>query len=220
MNVRTLPVCAALLLTTTALQGQACLGLASLETRPMNLTVGAVFTDGVNGGDARFGFGTAKAFGGVSAQIAKTDGVSGTSKGAGVDGGLSYRIGTTKRAMLCPVASAQYIKSPDIDDGEGGTLEASGTGATAGLAIGGLVNTSSSVGFIPFTSLEAAYTRLSISSGGVSLSESDTYGILSAGVGIVFSPAVLLRPFIQVPLGLDGSDPRYGVGLSFAFGKR
>ena len=220
MNARVFPVCATILLSATAVQGQACLGLASLETRPMNLTINAEFMDGANGGDARFGFGTAKAFGGISVRIAKTDGVSGTTKGAGVDGGLSYRIGATKRVMLCPVASAEYLKTPDVDDGEGGTLEASGTGADAGLAIGGVVSTSSSVGFIPFASLRAAYARVSVSSGGASFSDSDTYGILSGGVGIVFTPAVLVRPFIQVPLGLDGADPSYGVGVSFAFGKR
>ncbi|MES3033157.1 MAG: hypothetical protein V4813_04080 [Gemmatimonadota bacterium] len=220
MNVRALPVCAALLLSTTVLKGQACLGLASLETRPMNLTVGAEFTDGQNGGDARFGFGTAKAFGGISARIAKTDGVSGTTKGAGVDGGLSYRVGATKRVMVCPVASAEYLKSPDIDDGDGGTVEVSGTGATAGLAIGGAVSTSSSVSFIPFAALQAAYARVSVSNGGTSFSDSDTYGLLSGGLGIVLTPTVLVRPFIQIPLGLDGADPSYGVGVSFGFGKR
>lgn len=159
MNVRTLPVCAALLLSATTMQGQACLGLASLETRPMNVTAGAVFTDGANGGDARFGIGTAKAFGGASAQITKVDGISGTAKGAGVDGGLSYRVGTTKRVMLCPVASVQYLKSPDFDDGEDGIFETSATGGAAGLAIGGVISSSSSVSFIPFGALRAAGRR-------------------------------------------------------------
>lgn len=221
MNVPTIPVCAALLLlSSTAAQGQACLGLASLETRPMNLTVGARFASGVKGGDARFGLGTSKAFGGVTVQVAKSDGISGTAKGVGVDGGLSYPVGAKKRAMLCPIADAQYAKLPDVDAGEGVSVSGSGTGVAAGLAIGGLINNSSSVGLIPFAALRAAYDRVKVSGGGFSESTSDTYGILSGGLSFVFSQSVLVRPIVSVPIGLEGSDPSYGVGVSFAFGKR
>lgn len=220
MNARTLPVCAALLLSATTVHAQACIGLASLETRPMNFTAGAVFTDGATGGDARFGIGTEKAFGGVSAQITKVDGISGTAKGAGVDGGLSYRVGKTKRVMVCPVASAQYQKFPDFVDGEDGTFETSAVGGTAGLAVGGVISSSSSASFIPFGTLRAAYTRASVTNNSVSVSSSETYGVLSGGVGFVFSPSVLVRPFIQIPLGLDGAEASYGVGASLAFGKR
>lgn len=220
MNVRAFSGCAALLFTTTA-QGQACLGLASLETRPMNVSVSARFSDGVSSGDARFGFGTAKAFGGVSVAVAKADGVSGTAKGANVDGGLSFNMGEKQQAMFCPVASAEYVKAPDVDDGAGGTITSSATGATAGLAVGGLVNTSSSVSFIPSAAVRAAYQRVSVSDGQNSATDSETYGILSGGLSFVFSPSLLVRPFISVPFGLAGdSDPTYGVGVSFAFGKR
>ncbi len=220
MNVRVFSGCAALLFTTTA-QGQACLGLASLETRPMNVSVSARFADGVTGGGARFGFGTARAFGGVSGAMVKADGVSGTTKGASVDGGLSFNMGEKKQAMLCPVASVEYLKAPDFDDGEGGTITSSATGASAGLAGGGLFNTSSSVSFIPSAAVSAAYQRVSVSDGQNSATDSETYGILSGGLSFVFSPSLLVRPFISVPFGLDGSnDPLYGVGVSFAFGKR
>jgi hypothetical protein len=220
MNVRTIPVCAALLLSATTVHAQACIGLASLETRPMNFTAGAAFTDGAKGGDARFSIGTSKAFGGVSALITKVDGVSGTAKGAGVDGGLSYRTGKNKRVMVCPVASVSYLKSPDFDDGEGEVFEASATGGNAGLAVGGVISSSSSVSAIPFGELRAAYTRASVTNNGVSVSSSETYGVLSGGVGFVFSPSLLVRPYIQIPFGLEGADASYGVGVSFAFGKR
>jgi hypothetical protein len=59
------------------------------------------------------------------------------------------------------------------------------------------------------------------SDGNVSESESETYGLLSGGLSLVFSPALLVRPFITVPFGLPGNnDPSYGVGISFGFGKR
>ncbi len=220
MNVRVFPICAVLLLSTTMAQGQACLGLASLDSRPMNVSVGAVFTSGAKGGNARFGVGTPKAFGGVSARIAKSDGISGTTKGAGVDGGLSFLIGAKKGAMICPVASAEYLKAPGFDDGEGDLYDVSGTGADAGLAIGGLIKSSSSIGFIPFAAARAAYVRVSVSGNGSSAASSDTYGILSGGLSVLFNPSLLVRPFVQIPVGLEGADPSYGVGVSFAFGKR
>jgi hypothetical protein len=215
MNRPLVVAVAALLLPIAGAGAQACLGLASLASRPTNLTATALITDGAKGLDARFGFGSSIAFGGVSAQVIDFDNVDGTAKGIGIDGGLSYLAGASRNVSVCPVGTLGYTSNPDI-----GSTSSSTTAGTAGIAIGAAIGSTSSISFIPFGSLQAAYARYEVESGNNSGSNSDTYGLLGAGLSLVLSPSFLIRPSVSIPLGLDGSDPTYGIGLSFGFGSR
>ncbi len=197
---------------------QACLGLNSLSVQPANATFTAIFTDGAKALDARVGFGSSIAFGGVSAQLQDYDNIDGTGKTIGVDGGLSFITGAKKNVTFCPIASLGYTSLPD---GGVSGYSANTTDGAAGVALGARLGTQSSVALIPFASLQAVYSRISIDTpGNGSGSDNDTYGLLSGGVSFVLTPNVLLRPVVTIPLGLDGSDPSYGIGVSFGFGKR
>ncbi|MBK7833169.1 MAG: hypothetical protein IPJ56_12665 [Gemmatimonadetes bacterium] len=202
----------------TRADAQACLGLGSLTAQPTNATFTALFSDGSKALDARVGFGSSIAFGGVSAQLQDYDGIDGTGKSIGVDGGLSFITGASRNITFCPIASLGYTSLPD---GGSSAYSASTTDGAAGVAIGARVGTTSSVALIPFASLQGVYSRIAIDgpSGG-SGSDNDTYGLLSGGVSFVLSSSVLIRPVITLPLGLEGSDPSYGIGVSFGFGKR
>lgn len=199
-------------------EAQACLGLGSLTAQPTNATFTALFTDGAKALDARVGFGSSIAFGGVSAQLQDYDYRDGTGKSIGVDGGLSFITGASRNVSVCPIASLGYTSLPD---GGGAAYGASSTDGAAGVAIGARVGTQSSVALIPFASLQGVYSRFSVDGAGTgSGSSNDTYGLLSGGVSFVLSSSVLIRPVITLPLGLEGSDPSYGIGVSFGFGKR
>lgn len=215
MHKTILVAAVATLLPITGAGAQACLGLASLASRPTNLTTSALITDGAKALDVRFGFGSSIAFGGVSAQLVDFDNVDGTAKGIGIDGGLSYLAGASRNVSVCPLGTLSYTRNPDV-----GNTESSETAGTAGIAIGAVVGSTSSIRFIPFGSLQAAYSRFSVESGNTSGSNSETYGLLGGGMSLVLSPTVLVRPSVTIPLGLDGADPTYGIGLSFAFGSR
>lgn len=219
MNSRVFATCAVMILSAATASGQNCIGLASLGTYSMNATVSGTFSDGSKGVTARYGGGTTKAFGGVSGSIVKVDGVSGTTKGASVDGGLIYPVGEKKRVSLCPVAQIGYDRTPTFDDGEG-KYYASATLGSAGVAVGGLLANSSSVGLMPFAILQAVYAHNSITANSISRSSNDTYGVLSGGLSFVFSPTLLVRPTVSIPIGLDGAKAQFGAGVSFAFGKR
>ena len=196
---------------------QSCLGLGSLTAQPANATFTALFTDGAKAFDARVGFGSSIAFGGVSAQLSDYDNVGGTGKTIAVDGGLSFVTGEKRNVSVCPIASLGHTSLPD---GGSSSYSSSTTDGTAGLAIGARVGTASSVALIPFASLQAAYSRLSIDTPAANASSTDSYGLLSGGVSFVLSPTLLVRPLVQIPLGLDGSNPSYGIGISLGFGKR
>lgn len=196
---------------------QACLGLGSLTAQPANATFTALFTDGAKALDARVGFGSSIAFGGVSAQLSDYDYVDGTGKTIAVDGGLSFVSGAKRNVSVCPIASLGHTSFPD---GGQSTYNTGSTDGAAGLALGARVGTTSSLALIPFASLQAVYSRVSVSGPGADGSATDTYGVLTGGLSFVLSESLLIRPLVQIPLGLDGSNPSYGIGLSFGFGKR
>ncbi|MCC6929793.1 MAG: hypothetical protein IT359_12505 [Gemmatimonadaceae bacterium] len=196
---------------------QACLGLGSLTAQPANATFTALFTDGAKALDARVGFGSSIAFGGVSAQLSDYDAIGGTGKTIAVDGGLSFVTGEKRNVSVCPIASLGHTSFPD---GGQSTYNASSTDGGAGVALGARVGTTSSLALIPFASLQAVYSRVSVSGPGTDGSDTDTYGVLSGGVSFALSETLLVRPLVQIPLGLDGGNASYGIGVSFGFGKR
>jgi hypothetical protein len=208
-SLLTLPVSSA--------QGQACIGLASLATRPMNLLVSAEFTDGAKAFTGRFGFGSSIAFGGIRGSIVDYDDIDGTAKVIGADGGLSFITGAQRNISFCPIVGLSYTNYPDIEI-LGNSYGSSSTDGEAGIALGATLD-AGTMSLIPFGSLRGVYSRFDVDVPN-SDSESDTYGILSAGLSFVLSDAFLIRPIINIPLGLEGSDPSYGVGVSIGFGSR
>jgi hypothetical protein len=194
-----------------AAQAQACLGLNPHTLAPMNLTVGAQFTDGAKFYDARFGFGSSIAFGGIRGGLLDSDGSDGTAKLIGADGGLSFITGQSRNILVCPIAGLDYTMLP-----EAGPLDPSTTEGSLGLAIGATITTGT-LRLIPFASAKAIYVRRDDIP---FLEDSETFGELAGGLSFAFSDQLLIRPMILVPLGLEGADPRFGVALSLGFGSR
>jgi hypothetical protein len=199
-----------------AAQAQACLGLNPHTLAPMNLTVGAQFTDGAKFYDARFGFGSSIAFGGIRGGLIDGDNTDGTAKLIGVDGGLSFITGQSRNVVVCPIVSLDYTTFPDL--GLSG-YDASSTDGGIGLAVGATMNTGT-LRLIPFGSVKLVYSRLDVDTPLGDDSDSETFGELAGGLSFAFSDQLLIRPMILVPLGLEGADPRFGVALSLGFGSR
>lgn len=210
-----------LLVPVSVAQAQACMGMTSMAAMPMNLLVGAEFTDGAKSWNARFGFGSSIMFGGVSGSITDFDGADGTAKTIGADGGLSYVAGPSRNILVCPIANLSYTMNPDIEI-LGDSYGSSVTSGGAGLAVGATVRAGATMSLIPFAALQAVYSRLDIDDlpGIETDADSETYGILSGGLSFVLTEMVLIRPIINIPLGLDNADPSYGIGVAFSFGGR
>lgn len=207
-----------LIVPASVVQAQACLGMTSMATMPMNLLVGAEFFDGGKEFQGRFGFGSSIMFGGVSGGITDIDDVDGTLKTIGIDGGLSYATGASRNIMVCPIANLEYTMFPDQEI-LGEDFGASITSGGAGIALGASVRSGATMTLIPFASVQAVYARLDFDFPGEDESDSETYGLLSGGLSFAFSDAVLIRPIINIPFGLDESEPSYGIGLVFSFGR-
>lgn len=198
------------LLPLSSAAAQSCIGLPSLAVRPTNLLVDAQFGDGYNAYGARFGFGSAIAFGGVSGQLQDHDNTDGTGKAVGIDAGLSLLVGDRQTVALCPVGSLSYQSNPN---------DSNQTAGTAGVAIGGTLGTDAGISLIPFASISAVYSRLNGDSPGVR-DQTDTFGLLGGGLGLAFNNNIVVRPTVSVPFGIDNRDPVYGIGVAFTFGRR
>jgi hypothetical protein len=53
---------------------------------------------------------------------------------------------------------------------------------------------------------------------GISGEGSDTHGIASLGVGLIFNN-ISVRPNVVIPVGLDGADPTLGLTVGYNFGR-
>ena len=194
---------------------QACLGLPSLASHPVNLGIGAEFADGAKAYGARLGFGSPTAFGGVSAALTDYDNLDDGSTTLGFDGGLSFPVGVSRRAAMCPIASIGYEFGPNVETGLG-ELEFGTLSLGAGVAFGGVAYSTEGLQILPFASAQLAYARVRAEFDDESDSESETFGLIDLGLGFQFSERFVVRPAFAIPLGLDDSDPVFG--LSFVIG--
>jgi hypothetical protein len=190
-----------------------------MAAAPMNLRLGVEFGNDIKSYGARFGFGSSIMFGGVSGSILDADGSDETAKTIGIDGGLSYVVGTARNVVVCPIAELSYTMFPDVEV-LGEEYGASVTTGGAGLAVGASMR-AGTMTLIPFAALQGVYSRFDFDVPGTNEdSDSETYGLLSGGLSFALTEAVLIRPIINIPLGLDNADPTYGVSIVFAFGRR
>ena len=203
-----------LLVPLASARAQACMGLPSLETRPMNAGINAQFTDGAKTFGGRLGFGSSIAFGGIGANIQSYDDVDGTGFGVGVDGGLSLLGGTNRTVVFCPVASLGYTKLPS-------DLDYSTVDGTIGIALGTTLSAAPGFSLIPFASVSGAFTRFNFDDDFAGDDEdSESYGLLGGGLGLQLAGGLIIRPSVTIPFGLSGSDPVWGIGVAFPLGTR
>lgn len=194
---------------------QACLGLPSLASHPVNLGVGAEFADGAKAYGARLGFGSPTIFGGVSGALNDYEDADEESTSLTFDGGLSFPVGVSRRAAMCPIASIGYEFGPNVDtllgELEFGTLALGG-----GVAFGGVAYSTEGLQILPFASAQLAYARVKVELDDESDTDSETFGLVDLGLGFQFSERFVVRPLFTIPLGLEDSDPVFG--LSFVIG--
>jgi hypothetical protein len=203
--------------TTTA--AQVCLGLPSHATHPVNLGVGIDFAENAKTYGGRVGFGTSTAFAGVSAGLNDYDDTDEGSTSLAVDGGLTFPVGVTRRASVCPVASIGYEFGPQTDTPLG-EFELGTLSLTGGVAFGGTAYSTQGLQILPSAAAHLAYARITAELAGESESESETFGVLDLNLGFLFSNRFVVRPGIAIPFGLEGADPVFGLSFVIGFGRQ
>ncbi len=197
---------------------QACAGMPSFSSGPMQITAGGSFADGSSSFGGTFGYGMPTGlYGKAGIGTTSYDAFDGSSFDFGVGGGYQIPLHTSRRAELCPIASLSFGSGPNDVIGSG--VDLSSRNIAFGAAVGALVGHSSQMQILPNASFQFANTRLEIDDGTTSTAGSESYGLLTLGTGFVFNSRFSLNPSLSIPMGLDGSDVSFGVNGAINFGR-
>lgn len=142
-----------------------------------------------------------------------------------IGGTVGWQIPTDKKgaAQICPIAGVFHSHFPGIFDADiGDYVILNELDLSAGIAAGfSFPQTSSRVHAVPEASLEvvSGTVKVGVSQSSLSVSGTQTYGILSLGFGLVVDQRATIRPAISIPLGLDNSSVSLGVAVGVIFGR-
>ena len=196
---------------------QACAGMPSFASGPMQITAGGSFADGTSSFGGTFGYGQPTGlYGKVGLGTTSYDAFDGSSLDFGVGGGYQIPLHTSRKAELCPIASLSFGSGPN--DLVGG-VDMSSRNFAFGAAVGALVGNSTQMQILPNASFQFANTRVAFDDGTTSLAGSESYGLLTLGTGFVFNSRFSINPSISIPMGLDGSDASFGLNGAINFGR-
>jgi hypothetical protein len=196
---------------------QTCQGLASFTSGKMQVAGNGQFTEGAN----RFGAGVsyglpANVYGGAQLSTTSFDGADASSIGIGVNLGYQLAMGKSADLHVCPVASLELGMGPDDD---AASIDRSSREINLGFSIGKAMGSTPRMQIVPAAGLGLRNLKLT-EDDGVSTSFSDTHGLARLGVGFIFNQQIAVRPSVDIPLGLEGSDPTFGLTVAYSFGSR
>lgn len=200
-----------------SLRAQACLGNPSFSVNHLQVAAGAAFDENATSFSGTFVGGSETLFTGLSLGGATYDGISGASLLAGVSGGFQVPL-SSGSAQVCPIVGATFGFGPSDFDGSGTNFRSQAY--NFGLAAGGELFRSERLAVVPSLSVSFVYTAAT-ATGLVSTStETDTYGMAGAAVGLLLSDRLSVRPSVNVPVGLDGAGPVLDIGFALNYGGR
>ncbi len=226
-------------------QSQTCLGLPSFSRVPAHLSATISSGDDLTqlGGRLAFGGSSVGPFASVEAALVDIDGIDESAFSVG--GAFGFQIApsspnrpngggatrarpratnqqsTNVRPMQwCPLASVDYQSGPSFDI-LGQSFDMSALTIGAGASVGMPIVAGTNLQLIPTGGLALAYTKVNADLGTFgSGSESQTYAVLALGVGFLMNETISVKPFVGIPIGLDGADARLGIMASFGLGQR
>lgn len=205
-------------------EAQHCLGVSSFGAGPIRLDGGvtrgesatAIF-GGLSAGAPRGPF--------ASLAVVRTNfdedlgGEDESTTGFALEGGWEVdlsqgvrRTATSPRVSLCPIAGFQRHTA------EVSSVDLTARLISAGLALGAAFPASPAVALVPFASLSYVKVNVAIEGAGIDLEDDDDHGRVDLGVGFVFNRIFTLRPIINIPVGEDEGETRFGVTAHINFG--
>lgn len=214
--MRSLSVVTALLLgsllTAEPLIGQVCGGSPTLQgDRSVNVGLGADFFDG---GKSFSGGVTVGSQWLVAANFGFTDFDETTVSQKSLSGGFGWEYQGESGLAVCPQAQVRY----------GFGMELGGADLTSwilgpGISLGFETDLSDAISVIPTGSAFVVYEDLTADLGvGGEFSESETYGVLSLGLGFVVNDRFSFGPSVGMPVGRDGGDTSFGLSTTVGMG--
>ena len=193
---------------------QACAGMPSFSSGPMQITAGGSFADGMSSFGGTFGYGMPTGlYGKAGVGTTSYDGLDGSSFDFGLGGGYQVPLHSSRKAELCPIASLSFGSGPNDVLGPGADM--STRNIAFGAALGTQVGNSPQMQILPNASFQFANTRIEIDNA----AGSESYGLLTLGTGFVFNSRFSLNPSISLPVGSDVYDTSFGINGAINFGR-
>jgi hypothetical protein len=197
---------------------QTCLGLASFSNGKMQVSGNGQFTEGANRFGAGVGYGLpSNIFAGAQLSTTSYEGADASSLGIGANVGYQLTVGKSANIHVCPVAGFELGMGPDDDATETNNSQQN---ANVGFSLGTAMGASPRMQIVPSVGLGLAYTKLKTEVAGAESELSDTHGQAQLGVGFIFNQNIAVRPSVSIPLGLEGSDPTFGLTVAYSFGSK
>jgi hypothetical protein len=217
---RTLVVALALVAVVNApAVAQTCLGLPSYSTGQMQVSGYSSFSDVSNSFGAGIGYGQrGGVFGNAQLGTTSLDGIDGSAIDLGLQGGYQMTVG--KAGMqVCPVASFGVGMGPKDIAGSG--VDLATKRGSLGMSVGKVMGANPQMKFVPNAGFGLAYEKRSLDNGTTTDSFSETYGLASIGLGLIFNSNIAVRPSISLPIGSDlNNDPTFGLSAAYSFGSK
>lgn len=171
-------------------------------------------------GGSTFGVGAGgigrQMFGAATLSSTSYDDFDGSTLSIGGFVGYQLSLGTPGKAQLCPTASASLGFGPNDIEGLG--VDASTRSASFGAAFGFRASQSPQFTLIPTADFSLVYSSIKLTDGVDSIEDSDSFGLLSLGVGLILGRQFSAHPYVAIPFGLEGADPSFGVTFALAVG--
>lgn len=191
---------------------QACLGNPASDGGGF-ASAGASFTDGAWGLGASAGANTTSAFaiqGGISHTMLDDSDLAFTALSS--TGAVEL---PAEGVSLCPAASLGYQWLSNEGEFSGLDVSADGVILGGGMSIGVDVQSDEGFHFIPRGSAAVVHDRATLSAGGVSTTESATYGAFNAEM-VLGGSSVYGGPGLSITTQ-ENSDPVFSIRLGLAF---
>ncbi len=216
-------------------EGQTCAGLPSFSKVPAHLSGSIITGNDITTIGGAVTWGGVGPFASAGAALVDFDGIDESAFTVGF--GVGYQVsasaenrlrrnsvyqpsGNLRGIQFCPVAAFEYQKGPEFDF-LGENIDLSAISLSAGLSLGVPIVAGTTLQLIPVGGVALAYTKVTADATSFpSQSDSETYGIISLGLGFLMNETLSIKPFVGIPVGLEGADPRLGIVVSFALGRR
>ncbi len=195
---------------------QVCVGTPSYAVGKMRAGLDVGRTDGASQIGAEFAMGHA-AGGFVRGSVTAHDyeGTDASSSSFGIGAGYAVDMNPKKTAQFCPLVGYTYSRGPD-----GGNLTLRGHALSVGGSIGGSTTINPMVDALPFFSAVLVHARANMHTPSTPhVFAENTYGVWSAGVGLVFSRTFTLQPAISRAFNIDNAATMYSLGFTVNFGE-
>jgi hypothetical protein len=203
------------------IQAQTCRGLAPFSTGPVQVSAEGATTRGSNGLSAGLGYGfPTGAFGTAVIGTRSIEAFEGSALDLGASVGYRLPLGTTAGFELCPVAGFNLVIGPNKTFSS--DVDRSTRTVSVGLALGTSLPAGPRLQLVPNAGIHLSLDdSKAVNGAGTTLFEiSDSYGLAQLGLGMIMSSNLSIRPGVDIPIGLEGSEPTISLTVGYNFGRR